>query len=241
MSARVSGSAGSTAPLPVNLIVMTNIAPSALLAAESYAREKLEGPECGHDFFHADRVRRTALRLRAAEGGDSGVIELAALLHDVADPKVVRDVAAAQQDLKDFLRGTGIPSADMLHVLSILEGMSFSKELAGIHADKTIEFQIVQDADRLDAVGAIGIARCFAYGGSRNQALYDPAIIPRTVMDNKAYREEKSSSLNHFPEKLFLLKDRMNTATAKQWAQKRHEFLVLYRNTFLSEWDGEDL
>ena len=219
---------------------MTTDISSTIAAAEHYAREKLEGRECGHDFFHADRVRRTALRLQAVEGGDAGVIEIAALLHDVADPKIVPDVAAAQQDLKAFLRGTGIPSADVLHILSILEGMSFSKELAGIHADKTVEFQIVQDADRLDALGAIGIARCFAYGGSRNQALYDPAIPARTVMDNKAYRGEKSSSLNHFPEKLFLLKDRMNTATAKQWAQKRHEFLVEYRDTFLREWDGED-
>ena len=216
---------------------------SAVASAENYAREKLEGRECGHDFFHADRVRRTALRLLEIEGGpdsNSVVIEIAALLHDVADPKIVPDVAAAQKDLKDFLRGTDIPSSDVLHILSILEGMSFSKELAGIHADKTVEFQIVQDADRLDAVGAIGIARCFAYGGSRNQALYDPSIPARTVMDNKAYRGEKSSSLNHFPEKLFLLKDRMNTATAKQWAEKRHKFLVEYRDTFLREWDGED-
>jgi uncharacterized protein len=219
---------------------MTNPWPSALFSAEDYARRTLEGRECGHDFFHADRVRRTALRLQAVEDGDAGVIELAALLHDVADPKLVPDVAAAQKDLKDFLRGTGIPSADILHVLSILEGMSFGKELAGIHAEKTIEFQIVQDADRLDALGAIGIARCFAYGGSRNQALYDPAIPARTTLDPKGYRTEKSSSLNHFPEKLFLLKDRMNTATARQWAEERHEFLVEYRDTFLREWDGGD-
>ena len=185
-------------------------------------------------------MRRTALRLQAVEGGDTGVIEWAALLHDVADPKVVPDVVAAQRDLKAFLRAIDIPSSDVLHILSILEGMSFSKELSGIHADKTIEFQVVQDADRLDALGAIGIARCFAYGGSRNQALYDPAIAPRTTMDNKTYRTEKSSSLNHFPEKLFLLKDRMNTATAKKWAEKRHLFLVEYRDTFLREWDGAD-
>jgi uncharacterized protein len=213
-----------------------------VLLAEQFAREKLAGRECGHDFFHADRVRRTALQLQVAESGgaNGAVVEISALLHDVADPKVVADVAAAQKDLKDFLRGSGLSSEDILHVLSILEGMSFGKELAGIQAEKTLEFQIVQDADRLDALGAIGIARCFAYGGSRNQALHDPSIVPRTVMDNKAYRTEKSSSLNHFPEKLFLLTDRMNTATAKRWAQKRHDFLVLYRDTFLREWDGED-
>lgn len=219
---------------------MTTVTASALSAAEAYARENLRGRECGHDFFHADRVRRTALRLRDAEGGDAGVVELAALLHDVADPKLVPDVAAAQKDLKDFLRGTGISSADVLHVLSILEGMSFSKELSGIQAEKTLEFQVVQDADRLDALGAIGIARCFAYGGSRNQLLYDPAIPPRLKMDNKAYREEKSSSLNHFPEKLFLLRDRMNTQTAKRWAETRHALLVEYREAFLREWEGKD-
>jgi len=216
---------------------------SALAAADAYARRTLEGRECGHDYFHADRVRRTALRLHQAEGAgaaNAGVIELAALLHDVADPKVVPDVAAAQKDLKDFLRGSGLSSADILHVISILEGMSFGKELAGIQAEKTVEFQIVQDADRLDALGAIGIARCFAYGGSRNQALYDPSIPARTVMDNKAYRGEKSSSLNHFPEKLFLLKDRMNTDTAKRWAEGRSAFLRDYYDRFLAEWDGDD-
>jgi uncharacterized protein len=216
---------------------MTNPWPAALASAEAYARKHLEGRSCGHDFFHADRVRRTALKLRDAEGGEFGVIELAALLHDIADPKLVPDVAAAQNDLKFFLR---IPSEDVLHVLSIIEGMSFGKELQGIHADKTLEFQVVQDADRLDALGAVGIARCFAYGGSKNQALHDPSIPPRAELDPKGYRTEKSSSLNHFPEKLFLLKDRMNTATAKHWAEKRHAFLVEYRDTFLREWDGED-
>jgi uncharacterized protein len=208
----------------------------ALSAAETYARDRLTGRSCGHDFFHTDRVRRNALRLQALEGGDAGVIELAALLHDVADPKLVPDAKKAQDELELFLRGLpGVPARDIDHVLTILAGMSFGQELSGVVREKTMEFKIVQDADRLEAIGAIGIARCFAYGGSVNQALYDPEIPERTVLDAKSYRGEKSSSLNHFAEKLFLLKDRMNTATAKQWAQERHDFTVEFRTRFLAE------
>lgn len=214
---------------------------SVLSSAESYARARLEGRSCGHDFFHTDRVRRNALKLQSVEGGDAGVIELAALLHDVADPKLVEDPGQAQVDLEVFLRGLpGVPARDADHVLTILAGMSFGRELSGVAAEKTLEFKIVQDADRLEAIGAIGIARCFAYGGSVNQALYDPAIPERTVLDAKSYRSEKSSSLNHFAEKLFLLKDRMNTATAKRWAEARHAFTVDFRARFLAEVEAED-
>src|SRR5690606_4378700 len=194
----------------------------ALSSAESYARARLEGRSCGHDFFHTDRVRRNALKIQTFERGDSFVIELAALLHDVADPKLVDDAEQAQADLEVFVRGLpGVPARDADHVLTILAGVSFGKELSGVATEKTIEFQIVQDADRLDAIGAIGIARCFAYGGSVNQALDDPAIPERTTLDAKSYRGEKSSSLSHYAEKLFVLKDRMNTATAKRWAEAR--------------------
>jgi uncharacterized protein len=208
----------------------------ALSSAEAYARDRLTGRSCGHDFFHTDRVRRNALKLQSIEGGDARVIELASLLHDVADPKLVSDAKKAQDDLEVFLRGLpGVPGEAVDHVLTILAGMSFGSELSGVVGVKTIEFKIVQDADRLEAIGAIGIARCFAYGGSVNQALYDPAIPERTMLDAKSYRSGKSSSLNHFAEKLFLLKDRMNTATAKQWAQERHAFTVEFRARFLAE------
>jgi uncharacterized protein len=219
---------------------------TALSSAESYARARLTGRSCGHDFFHTDRVRRNALRLQSVEGGDPRVIELAALLHDVADPKLVEDADQAQRELEVFLRGlsgissAGVSSADVDHVLTILAGMSFGKELSGVIVEKTTEFKIVQDADRLEAIGAIGIARCFAYGGSVNQALYDPEIPERTTLDAKAYRAEKSSSLNHFAEKLFLLKDRMNTETAKRWAEDRHAFTVEFRTRFLAEAGAEN-
>lgn len=222
---------------------------AALTSAESYARARLEGRSCGHDFFHTDRVRRNALKLQSVEGGDARVIELAALLHDVADPKLVDDAEQAQGELQGFLGGlcgqpggdhAGVTQKDVDHVLAILAGMSFGKELSGVVAEKSIEFKIVQDADRLEAIGAIGIARCFAYGGSVNQALYDPAIPERTTLDAKGYRAEKSSSLNHFAEKLFLLKDRMNTATAKRWANARHDFTVEFRARFLSEVEAGD-
>lgn len=220
---------------------MSSLSVSALASAESYARARLTGRSCGHDFFHTERVRRNALKLQSVEGGDAFVIELAALLHDVADPKLVDDPEQAQADLEVFLRGLpGVPARDADHVLMILAGMSFGKELSGVAAEKTIEFRIVQDADRLEAIGAIGIARCFAYGGSVNQALYDPEIPERTTLDAKGYRSEKSSSLNHFAEKLFLLKDRMNTDTAKRWAEARHAFTVDFRARFLAEVEAGD-
>ncbi|HEX2613103.1 MAG TPA: HD domain-containing protein [Fibrobacteria bacterium] len=211
-----------------------------LLAAEAHAREKLEGRSCGHDFFHADRVRRSALQLAETEGGNTQVVELAALLHDVADPKLNDDPAKAERELEAFLRGLDL-SADVVdHVLRILAGMSFGRELSGVEAEKSVEFRVVQDADRLDALGAIGIARCFAYGGSVNQALFDPALTEREQMTAKEYRHGKSSSLNHFGEKLLRLRDRMNTATARRWAESRHAFLREFRERFLTEWDGLD-
>lgn len=213
---------------------------NALSSAEQLARRKLEGRGCGHDFFHADRVRRNALRLQSVEGGDAGVIELAALLHDVADPKLVADPRRAERELEGFLRGLDLGRDAVDHVLRILAGMSFGRELSGVAEAKTIEFRIVQDADRLDALGAIGIARCFAYGGSVDHPLYDPEIPVRTAMSAKEYRSGKSSSLNHFGEKLFLLRDRMNTETAKAWAGGRHDFLRKFQDQFLAEWDGLD-
>lgn len=212
----------------------------SLLAAEDHARRKLEGRSCGHDFFHADRVRRNALRLRDAEGGDALVVGLAALLHDVADPKLNADPERAERELEGFLRGLAIPGNVADHVLRILAGLSFGRELSGVAAEKSIEFQVVQDADRLDALGAIGIARCFAYGGSVNQPLFDPALPKREGMTAQEYRRGKSSSLNHFGEKLLLLRDRMNTPTARRWAESRHAFLRDFRERFRTEWDGAD-
>jgi uncharacterized protein len=213
---------------------------NALAAAEHHARLALEGRGCGHDFFHADRVRRNALKLQSVEGGDARIIELAALLHDVADPKLVPDAKKAEEDLEGFLRGLDLDRDAVDHTLRILAGLSFGRELSGAASAKSVEFQIVQDADRLEAIGAIGIARCFAYGGSVNQPLYDPEIPQRTVMTAQEYRSGKSSSLNHFAEKLFLLKDRMNTGAAKRWAEERHAFTVAFRTRFLAEWGGAD-
>jgi uncharacterized protein len=158
----------------------------------------------------------------------------------VADPKLVADPEQAQRDLEGFLRGLDLDRDAVDHVLRILAGLSFGKELSGVRADKSIEFQVVQDADRLDALGAMGIARCFAYGGSVNQPLYDPEIPERQTMTSQEYRSGKSSSLNHFAEKLLLLKDRMNTATAKVWAEERHAYLEKFRAQFLREWGAVD-
>lgn len=214
-----------------------------IASAEAFARSRLEGRGCGHDFFHADRVRRTALKLAGVEGGDRLVVELATLLHDVADPKLVADPEGAAREVEAFLRGLAIDGEIVAHVLDILGGMSFGAELRGgvrPVAEKSVEFRVVQDADRLDALGAIGIARCFAYGGSVNQPLHDPGLAPRGTLTHAEYRNGRASSLNHFDEKLFRLRERMNTETARRWAAARHTFLEDFKARFLAEWDGAD-
>jgi len=209
-------------------------------AADAYARRALGGRACGPDYHHADRVRRNALRLREAGGGDPLVAVLAARLTVVADPELNADPEGAQRELEGFLRGLALPGDVAGHVLRILAGMSFARELSGVDPAKTVEFRVVQDADRLDALGAIGIARCFAYGGSVNQPLFEPGLPERSSMTAEEYRCGKSSSLNHFGEKLLKLRDRLNTETARRWAASRHAFLEEFRTRFLAEWDGAD-
>lgn len=214
----------------------------AILArTESYMRETLAGDSSGHDPWHVLRVRRLALRIGALEGADLYVVELAALLHDIADWKFHHgDEEIGPRRAMDWLRALGVEPEVVEAVGAIVRDLSFKG--AGVAAARlTLEGQVVQDADRLDAIGAIGIGRTFAYGGHGGRALYDPDIPPARHASAEAYKGNRGPTLNHFYEKLLLLKDRMNTATARDLAVGRHRFMEEFVQRFLEEWEGRDL
>jgi len=194
----------------------------------------------GHDWFHIERVWRTAKIIQAQEGGDLEVVELAALLHDIADWKFSNgDEDAGRRVSREWLVQIGANPPIVDHVCEIVGDLSYKG--SGVPDEmRTLEGKIVQDADRLDAIGAIGIARCFAYGGYKNMPLYDPDIKPGVHTSFDAYKKKKGTTFNHFYEKLFLLKDRLNTQAAKSLAQGRHDFMQEYVNRFLKEWDSQD-
>jgi uncharacterized protein len=196
-------------------------------------------PEGSHDWFHVERVRRTALAIGREEGADPFFVELAALLHDVADWKfALGDHLVGPKAAGEWLHSLGAGPAVIDHVCQIIAGLSFKG--AGVTTPmETLEGQCVQDADRLDAIGAIGIARAFAYGGHKGRALYDPSIPPQPHESFDAYKKGAGPTINHFYEKLLLLKDRMNTASGKRLAAERHVFMQRYLEQFFAEWEGQ--
>jgi uncharacterized protein len=203
-----------------------------------HVRGLLAGDSSGHDWFHIERVRRTALAIGREERADLFVVELAALLHDVADWKFAGgDSSAGPLAARKWLEGLAVPAATIDHVCRIIADLSFKG--AGVATPMhSLEGQCVQDADRLDALGAVGIARTFAYGGHKGQPMFDPAVSPAPHVSFDAYKKGGGSSLNHFYEKLLLLKDRMNTSTGKRLAASRHEYLEQFLEQFLAEWEG---
>ncbi|HEX2203380.1 MAG TPA: HD domain-containing protein [Longimicrobium sp.] len=208
-----------------------------LRRTEAFVRGRMEGEGTGHDWWHVHRVRRTALRLAREEGADPYVTELAALLHDVWDHKFHDGDAPAEA--RAWLESVGADEAATAHVADILARLSFKG--AGVATPMaSVEGAVVQDADRLDALGAIGIARTFAYGGSRGRPLHEPGVAPEAHDSFEAYRASRGPSLNHFHEKLFLLRDRMNTAAARRVAGARHAYMEGFVARFLAEWEGED-
>jgi uncharacterized protein len=211
-----------------------------LRRTESYVREQMHGEGSGHDWWHVDRVRRMALRLAAEEGADPYVTELAALLHDIADHKFHDgDETAGPRAARDWLSRTGADAATIDHVCAIIAALSYKG--AGVPTPmETPEGAVVQDADRLDAIGAIGIARTFAYGGSRGRPMHDPAAIPELHDSFDGYKASAGPTINHFHEKLLLLRDRMNTSAARRIAEGRHRFMQAFLERFHREWDGED-
>lgn len=204
-----------------------------------HVRGLLSGEGSGHDWFHIERVRNVALAIAREEQADLFVVELAALLHDVADWKFAGgDHDAGPRAAREWLTALSVTATTIDHVANIIASLSFKG--AGVETPMTtIEGQCVQDADRLDAIGAIGIARAFAYGGHKGRPMYDPSVPPEPHASFEAYKKNAGPTINHFYEKLLLLKDRMNTTTGRRLAQQRHIVLKDFLNEFFAEWAGK--
>jgi uncharacterized protein len=209
---------------------------------EEYVKETLKNAEKGHDYYHIERVRRIARKICKVENGDLFIVDLGAMLHDIADWKFTGgDDNVAPQKTKEFLESVNADSSTVEHVVNIVKNVSYSSSLKQEENKfSSKELSIVQDADRLDAMGAIGIARAFHYGGHKNRPLYDPEINPRKEISFEEYRAtHQIPTVNHFYEKLFLLKDKMNTETGKKIAIHRHKFMEKYLEEFFKEWAGK--
>lgn len=203
-----------------------------------YVRQTLQGAEAGHDWWHIQRVWNNAKLIGRQEPVDMLVVELAALLHDIADSKFYGgDEEIGPEMAAMFLRSIDADTTIIEHVQQIIRHMSF-KASFGESAFTSPEMQVVQDADRLDAIGAIGIARAFTYGGFKNREMHRPDIAPNLNMSKEEYKNTSAPTINHFYEKLLLLKDRMNTTAGKLIAQQRHAFMEQYLEQFYAEWDG---
>ncbi|NMH89224.1 HD domain-containing protein [Flavivirga algicola] len=204
----------------------------------AFVKEQLADAEGGHDWFHIERVYKNALLISKSENVDTFIVALGALLHDIADSKFHNgDETVGPKTAREFLFKLNVDSTVIEHVINIIENISFKggHEVQKFHSP---ELDVIQDADRLDAIGAIGIARCFNYGGFKNRALYNPDIKPNLNMSKAEYKASKAPTINHFYEKLLLLKDKMNTKTGSQIASNRHAFMELYLKQFYNEWNG---
>jgi len=206
---------------------------------KDYVENKLADAEGGHDWWHIYRVWKMAARITKTEEVDHKVVELAALLHDIADPKFHDgDESIGPRTAKAFLDSQSVDSSIIEHVVNIIKHMSFKNSL-GDQSFTSKEMEVVQDADRLDAIGAIGIARVFSFGGFKGNPIHDPTMKPKLNMSKEEYKKSNGTSINHFYEKLFLLKDKMNTKTGRAIAQSRHEFMQTYVERFYGEFEGE--
>ncbi|WP_430812666.1 MULTISPECIES: HD domain-containing protein [unclassified Carboxylicivirga] len=206
---------------------------------KEWTQKQLAKCDAGHDWWHIVRVLNNAKKIHQQEGGDWDVIHLAVLLHDVADTKFFDEVEALML-IEEKLMMLNIASNTLDHVIKIIQNISFAKEWSDSQFSSN-ELMIVQDADRLDAMGAIGIARTFSYGGHKGRDLYNPAITPQAYTTATAYRNNNSPTINHFYEKLLLLKDKMNTQTGRKMATDRHTFMESYLNQFFKEWGDKSL
>jgi len=213
---------------------------SIIEATKNYVRATLKDAEGGHDWFHILRVYHNAILISKGEKVDALVVALGALLHDIADSKFHDgDDTIGPKMAREFLFKHNVDSLVIEQVIKIIENISFNKSLEEGEKFTSPELDVVQDADRLDAIGAIGIARCFNYGGFKNRALFDPSIKPNMSMTKEEYKTSTAPTINHFYEKLLLLSDKMNTKTGKRIAKQRHQFMELYLDQFYAEWDGK--
>lgn len=205
----------------------------------NFVKKQLEHAESGHNWFHMERVYNNALLIAKEETCDLEVVQLAALLHDIADSKFHDgDETVGPKVAREFLTSENVSEETINHVVAIIENISFK----GGNFEKKFtskELEIVQDADRLDAIGAVGIARTFNYGGFKNREIYNPEIAPNLKMSKEEYKNSTAPTINHFYEKLLLLKDKMNTETGKKIAQQRHEFMEKFLEQFYKEWNGK--
>lgn len=203
-----------------------------------FVKETLKNAETGHDWWHILRVWNNTKLILESEKADRLVCELTALLHDIADSKFNGgDEHIGPRIAGEFLKSLNLSSSIIEHVQNIILNMSYKASL-GTVSFHSKELEIVQDADRLDAIGAIGIARAFNYGGFKNREIYNPAISVHTNLDKESYKNTTAPTINHFYEKLLLLKDKMNTPTAQKIAQQRHSYMEEYLQQFYSEWNG---
>lgn len=203
-----------------------------------FVKSELLNAEGGHDWFHIERVWKNAKLIAQSEKVNIEIVELGALLHDIADSKFHNgDETIGPQKAKAFLESQKVDDKIINHVIAIIENISF-KGGKTTRTFSSTELDVVQDADRLDAIGAIGIARTFNYGGFKNREIYNPKINPDLNMTKEQYKNSTAPTINHFYEKLLLLKDRMNTESGKQIAQQRHQFMEQYLEQFYNEWNG---
>ena len=203
-----------------------------------FVKEKLKNAEGGHDWFHIERVYKNALLISKSEKVDTFIIALAALLHDIADSKFHNgDETIGPVIATEFLTDQGVEIKKLKHIVNIIKNISFKggNFKTTFHSN---ELSVVQDADRLDAIGAIGIARCFNYGGFKERKIYDPSVLPNLEMTKEEYKNSNAPSINHFYEKLLLLKEKMNTETGKQLAAERHQFMEQFLTQFYNECRG---
>lgn len=206
---------------------------------QQFVQQTLSEAEGGHDWWHIQRVWKMAKTIAHGEEVDLFVVELGALLHDIADSKFHGgDESIGPKKAEEFLKSQGVVQSIIDHVKAIIENISFK----GGNLDQKFrspELDVIQDADRLDAIGAIGIARAFNYGGFKNRELYNPNVPPNLNMTKEEYKKSTAPTINHFYEKLLLLKDRMNTATGRKIAEQRHQFMKQFLDQFYAEWEGE--
>lgn len=208
--------------------------------AERFAKNMLRDAEGGHDWNHIERVVENAKKILKKEKANKHIVMLGILLHDIADPKFHdRDETKGPKISKAFLKEVNVKPGTIKKVMEIVNGISY-KGGFNKNKDKSLELQVAQDADRLDAIGAIGIARAFNYGGFSGRKIYDPTQSPKDYQNVEEYRKSDSSTINHFYEKLLKLKDKMNTKTGRKLAKKRHDFMVVFLEQFLKEVMGDD-
>ena len=206
----------------------------------SFVKETLKDAEGGHDWFHIERVYNNAKLIAKEESADVFIVSIGALLHDIADSKFHDgDETVGPRVARAFLEKQEVPQEVILHIENIINHISYKSNLSREQTFSSPELDVIQDADRLDAIGAIGIARCFNYGGFKNRALYDPNIAPNLNMSKEAYKSSSAPTINHFYEKLLLLKDKMNTKTGKRIAHERHAYMERFLAQFYKEWNGE--